>query len=392
MGLAGLAYFGAMKGRVKESQKEKPVPLQMQAKNRYVSQDAIDYETRAVVIGQQELAAVKKECGNKIDSVYSQASQEFPEIPKTRDGAEKFLNRVASLVWKDFKQGLTLFIFQSFTRSKKGVLDCDSGSFMVADVLGRFGLKAGFVFVPEGKGGVRADEYGVTERIDEWHIILKIEFPGLGDVYFEILPESEWIRQVFFWSLEELEQSAGGGKAVEFPVSGNGALIAATKASAHFSGGFYKDAVGECKYAISLQPDWRVPYVIWGECLANQKDYGGAFEWYEKAAEVGGDYPLLKVKRAKMLIMLGRDSEASVLLDEYLGIVKGDSHAHLMLGVCLHKRGKYAEAESQFSLAISISPKYAQAFAERAKARFAMGKTQEAEADMEMSKRFLVRE
>jgi|GEM_PF-3512527 len=381
LAVLGLGTFAVLHFGAKKEAAEIPAVFQLQA-NRHASLDAIDFESKALVISNAELGQIKKDCSLRIESAYSQVRKDFPQIPSTMEGIEHFLKAIESLIWKGFKEDTTPFLLASFAGTQKGTLDCDSGSMLIADVLNMFGLRTNIALLPKEKVTIERQEGGNVGRTTVSHVLLKVEFPQAGTVYFEVIPGRETPGMTFFWSLEELEKINGEGKMLEMPASGNGPLVAMTRAYVFYLGNFYDRAIEDCKYALSQEPMYADAYSLMADCYLRMGNTSAALECCKKANSLGLEGIFLTFNYAKALAATGNKKEASLQFLQYLKNCPTDAEAHFFLGNCHYSLGELEKAETELSLAISIAPKFAQAYFVRAEVRAARGKLTLAKEDM----------
>lgn len=381
LAVLGIGTLALLRSCAKKEAGEIPAVLQMQS-NRHESQNVLDFESKALVISHEELSQIKTACGLRIETAYSTARKEFPQVPKTREEIEVFLKTIESLIWKGFKEGVTPFLLASFAGTQKGTLDCDSGSMMIADVLNLFGLRTKIVLLAEEKMTLVQQEGGGVGRTAVTHALLKVDFPQAGTVYFEVIPGRETPGMTFFWSLDELEKTGGPGKILEFAASGNSPLAAMTRAYVFYIGSFYDSAIEDCKYAISLEPMYADAYSLMADCYLSMGNPSAALECCKKAHSLGLRGILLTFNYAKALAATGSNREAAAQFAKYLKECPTDPEAHFFLGNCYVKLGEHAKAQAEFSSAISIAPNFAHAYFARGASYATDGKIPQAKEDM----------
>ncbi|MCX6770272.1 MAG: tetratricopeptide repeat protein [Candidatus Micrarchaeota archaeon] len=137
----------------------------------------LDFENVVMKLPMEKVVQAKKKYTDFVESALLILKKEGFEEPKNEKEAKALCLEICKILWGKFEFELTELTLRGLTaqpRDKKkiGQMDCDTSSFMVADILNQFGVKSRLVTVPG-------------------HALLHIKSGGI-DFYQETLEQSKF--------------------------------------------------------------------------------------------------------------------------------------------------------------------------------------------------------
>ncbi|MGW7300863.1 tetratricopeptide repeat protein [Streptomyces sp. NPDC054829] len=146
-----------------------------------------------------------------------------------------------------------------------------------------------------------------------------------------------------------------------------------------------EEALADLDRAITLEPDYTWALVMRSRAKFVLGDEAGMFADLDAAVAAEPDAFWIRRERAIQYLEAGRREEASAALRDCLSREPEDANSWAILGELHRLRGEYEEALRHLDHALSLSPDYGYAYAERARVYVALGRTEEARADLERS-------
>jgi Flp pilus assembly protein TadD len=126
--------------------------------------------------------------------------------------------------------------------------------------------------------------------------------------------------------------------------------------------GHHKEAIGEYRKALQIDPHYPDPIGNIGLSLAEQGKVAESITQFLKAIEIEPNDAKTLNNLGASLIVMQRYAEAVQYLSKALTLDPYHAHAHNNLGVALQRQGRIAEAVDHFSIAVKLDPDYAKAY------------------------------
>lgn len=193
---------------------------------------------------------------------------------------------------------------------------------------------------------------------------------------------------------EELIRAQSGVNNTDRQIEQNPERISAfiLRAIFHHDLSNYNNCISDCEKAMEKTKDdkWALHHAhFWcGRAYNGLGDYQKAFEHYNKAIELGLNYPGPYQSRALLYSILG-DQEKSVrdykraigYYSKEIEATPNNARAYVGRGLIYYLLGEYETAISNYCNALEINPKYREAYVHRANAYNAVGNHQSSVRD-----------
>ena len=154
--------------------------------------------------------------------------------------------------------------------------------------------------------------------------------------------------------------------------------------------GRHADALASSERAIELRPDFPEALANRGNALAALDRHAEAAQSFDRAIAAKSDFPEALVNRGNSLRKLGRFAEAVASYEGAIRCQPALAQAHFSRGAALEDQGLFAPAIESFNRMLALRPGgrlEAQAYAHRAWAHNALGRFDDAFADVKHSLR-----
>ncbi|MCX6770250.1 MAG: tetratricopeptide repeat protein [Candidatus Micrarchaeota archaeon] len=311
-----------------------------------VSTAIMDFEQLALKMDPTKFEEKKTELADFIESVYGFVRKNGYADPShsgkllTRDPQDKFellslCKEILPLIWGKYSyDGKKSDLLANAIAN--GTLDCDTSSFVLADILNQFGVKSRLVALPK-------------------HAILKVS-AGSGSFYLETTTKGA----TNYANLASLERE-----------------YARTGQSSTFC--------GECGFSAENF----ITYNNRGLVKSEQGDYKGAIEDFNKSISLNiGNFPWISGTFSVLgqtRFMMGDYKGAIKDCDRAISLNPSNTNAYGNRGYFKLKTGDYKGAIMDSGKAISLNPKHAYAYNNRGGAKCRLGYYKEALEDCNTS-------
>ena len=138
--------------------------------------------------------------------------------------------------------------------------------------------------------------------------------------------------------------------------------------------GSYRKATEKCQEMIREKPGLSEAYGLLGTIRLQQRDYGGAVEYLQKAFELAPEKHLYHSDLGVALVELGRADEALKHFEEAVRLEPRSSELFTDFGIGLNRLRRFSEAEGKFRKALELDPLDEQAHGGLGAALLAQGK------------------
>ena len=357
-----------------------------------VGPSLMSFEAPGAKFSAAKVEALKKEYSASVNSMCQSLLSKGFKPPKTKEELEKLCKATVSLIWTKFKYDETVSnsLLDSFANKK---FDCDTSSFLVADILGKFGVESRLVSLPH-------------------HALLHVTMPG-ASLYLETTKE-KIITQVYGshaefkkaypndygecaytdknfisyknrgYSLAELGKYNGAIADYDMSIQLNPLCADAflNRGDCKLAYRDYSSAIRDYNEAIRLNPKLENAFVNRGVLKAALGDLQGAMADYNEAIKLVPIHGPAYYNRGNLKVKMGDLNGALSDYCKSIQLTPKDVQSHYNIGTIKAMLSDFKGAAEEFTKTIQLSPMHAGAYYSRGIARQRLGDVQGAEADI----------
>jgi len=360
----------------------------------------MDLEVPATKYAPAHLSQFKEEYSDFVSATVKILRDRGYKEPKGKNELLRLCEEIGSILWSNFDRAETDLLLDGFSKKKGGklgTLDCDTSSFVFADILNQFNVNSKLVSLPghvlirleTTKGSVYFETTNISCHESYYHSSdgFKMRYPiSFGESDFQAENSSTYYNR----SVAKKNQGDFAGaiedstKVIELNREKAGAYDVRGVAKLYI--GDYKGAIEDLNEAIKLDPKAAIFYVGRSAVKEKQRDFAGAIEDLYTAIKLDPEFAVAYVFLA--IIRTDELGDHKGAIKDYSKAIKLDPNnaiAHYDRGVAEVRLGNFVSAKQDFVNAIELNPKYKEAYNNRGFAKKKLGDLKGAKSDYEMA-------